>query len=215
MIKISPSILAADFGKLEQDIASVNTADSLHFDVMDGNFVPNISFGIPVLKSVRKCTKLPLDVHLMIDKPIRYIKEFAESGADIISIHLEADCPAQISEALDEMERYGVKKAVALRPITSARAILPYIEKLDMVLVMTVEPGFGGQSFMESQTDTVREVRHLLDKYNPACDIEVDGGISAHTAALIKKAGANVLVAGSYIFGPTDRAAAIQTLKMI
>lgn len=215
LTKIAPSILSADFCKLGEDIHSVESADLLHFDVMDGIFVPNISFGLPVLRAVRKCISMTLDVHLMIEKPIRYIEDFAASGADIISIHLEADHPTQIAAALKEMERCGVKKAIALRPIASAKAILPYIEELDMVLVMTVEPGFGGQSFMMAQVDTVAEVRQLLDKYNPSCDIEVDGGISEVTAANIKKAGANVLVAGSSIFGAENRAAAIQTLRII
>lgn len=215
MIKITPSILAADFNKLGEEINSVKTADLLHFDVMDGCFVPNISFGLPVLKSIKKNTNMTLDVHLMISRPVQYIEAFAESGANIISVHLEADHPARISEALKEMERYGVRKAVALRPITSAKAIIPYITELDMVLVMTVEPGFGGQAYMNSQEDTVREVRCLLDQYNPACDIEVDGGISAKTAPGIKAAGANVLVAGSSIFESADRVEAIQTLRMI
>lgn len=215
MVKIAPSILSADFSRLGEDIDSVSTADLLHFDVMDGIFVPNISFGLPVLKSVRSYTDLTLDVHLMIDKPVRYIEAFAKSGADIISVHLEADHPTRIAAALDEMEQCGVKRAVALRPITKADAILPYIKKLDMVLVMTVEPGFGGQSFMASQADTVAEVRRLLDKYNPSCNLEVDGGISDKTAAQIKAAGANVLVAGSSVFGVKDRASAIQRLKTI
>lgn len=215
MIKIAPSILSADFARLGADIDSVKTADLLHFDVMDGRFVPNISFGIPVLKSVRKYTGMALDVHLMIDNPVRYIEDFAKSGADIISVHLEADHPTRIAEALREMDRCGVRKAVALRPITGAKAILPYIEELDMVLVMTVEPGFGGQAFMESQLETVREVRALLDRYNPACDVEVDGGVAKDTAAQVKAAGANVLVAGSSVFGAEDRAAAIEILRKI
>ncbi len=215
MIKIAPSILSADFSRLGEDIESVKSADLLHFDVMDGNFVPNISFGLPVLESVRKYTDMVLDVHLMIDKPARYIEAFAKNGANVISVHLEADHPTQIAEALGIMGQCGVKKAVALRPITSADAILPYIEELDMVLVMTVEPGFGGQKFMESQKKTVKKVRQLLDQYNPACDIEVDGGISAQTAAQIKAAGANVLVAGSSVFQSADRAAAIQILRTI
>lgn len=215
MIKIAPSILSADFSRLGEDIESVKSADLLHFDVMDGNFVPNISFGLPVLESVRKYTDMVLDVHLMIDKPARYIEAFAKNGADIISVHLEADHPTQIMEALGIMGQCGVKKAVALRPITSADAILPYLEELDMVLVMTVEPGFGGQKFMESQIETVKKVRQLLDQYNPGCEIEVDGGISAQTAAQIKAAGANVLVAGSSVFQSADRAAAIQILRTI
>lgn len=212
-IKIAPSILSADFTKLGAEIASVREADCLHFDVMDGSFVPNLSFGLPVLRDVRHCTDLVLDVHLMIDKPVRYIEQFAKSGADIISVHLEADHPTQIAAALGEMERCGVKRAVALRPITGARAILPYIGQLEMVLVMTVEPGFGGQAFMESQLETIREVRTLLDRYNPACELEVDGGITVQTAPLVKEAGANVLVAGSAVFGREARAGAIRDLR--
>lgn len=213
-IKIAPSILSADFTRLGNDISSVQSADLLHFDVMDGNFVPNLSFGLPVLKSVRKYTDMELDVHLMIDKPVRYVERFAESGADLISVHLEADHPTQIQTALEEMKRCGVKRAIALRPITSAKAILPYVEQLDMVLVMTVEPGFGGQAFMEQQLETIREVRALLDRYHPECDLEVDGGIAAQTAALVKEAGANVLVAGSAVFGKENRDQAIQTLRI-
>ena len=214
MIKISPSILAADFANLERDISRVSSADYLHVDVMDGLFVPNITIGVPVVKSIRAVTALPLDVHLMIEKPVRYIERFAESGADIISVHLEADHPTQIQASLDEMKRCGVKRAIALRPITSAKAILPYLDQLEMVLVMTVEPGFGGQTFMEPQLETIREVRQLLDKYHPECDLEVDGGISIKTAARVKEAGANVLVAGSAVFGLEDRKAAIENLRM-
>ena len=213
MIKIAPSILSADFARLGADLDRTASADLVHFDVMDGSFVPNISFGLPVLKAVNKYTDAFLDVHLMIDDPDRYIDDFADAGADLISVHLEATGPRGIRRALDAMERRGVKKAVALRPITSAKAILPYIEELDMVLVMTVEPGFGGQSFMESQLDTIREVRALLDKYNPDCDLEVDGGINPTTAKLAVEAGANVLVAGSAVFGAADPAAAIAALR--
>ena len=213
MIKIAPSILSADFGNLERDIRRVATADYLHVDVMDGNFVPNISLGVPVVKSIRKCTDMFLDVHLMIDKPLRYIETFAQAGADLLSIHLEADHPTRIAEALKIMDRCGVKKAVALRPITSARAILPYIQQLDMVLVMTVEPGFGGQAFLEHQLDTIRQVRALIERYNPACRLEVDGGINAKTAAAVVAAGADTLVAGSAVYGAAEPAAAIAALR--
>jgi ribulose-phosphate 3-epimerase len=213
MLKIAPSILSADLANLASEAARSTTAEMLHYDVMDGCFVPNITYGIPVLKSLRKHTDMMLDVHLMIDKPVRYIDDFAKAGADLISVHLEADGPVGIADALHAMERNGVKKAVALRPITSPKAILPYLEQLDLVLVMTVEPGFGGQSFMESQLDTIREVRALIDRYNPNCDLEVDGGISPATAKLVVDAGANVLVAGSAVYGKPDIAAAIEELR--
>ena len=213
MIKIAPSILSADFANLERDIQKVSSADCLHVDVMDGAFVPNITLGVPVLKSIRRCTGMFLDVHLMVDKPARYVEAFARAGADMLSVHLEADHPTRILEALHTMEANGVKKAAALRPITKAEAVLPYIEGLDMVLVMTVEPGFGGQAFMESQLETIRQVRAIIDKYNPACELEVDGGISPQTAPLATKAGANVLVAGSAVYGAADIPAAIAALR--
>lgn len=213
MIKIAPSILSADFVNLERDIQRVCTADYLHVDVMDGAFVPNITIGVPVVQSIRKCTDMFLDVHLMIDKPLRYIEAFAKAGADLLSIHLEADHPTRIAQALKVMGECGVKKAVALRPITKAEAVLPYLEELDMVLVMTVEPGFGGQAFLDDQLDTIRRVRALIDRYHPTCELQVDGGIAPKTAPLVVEAGANVLVAGSAVYGAADPAAAIAALR--
>ena len=214
MVKIAPSILSADFCNLEREIQRVQTADLLHVDVMDGAFVPNITLGLPVVRSIRKHTDMQLDLHLMIDKPVRYVAQFCEAGADLVSVHLESDHPQNIQKALDIMGEYGVKKAVALRPITKAEAILPYLEELDLVLVMTVEPGFGGQAFMETQLDTIRQVRALIEKYNPACELEVDGGIAPKTAPLVVEAGANVLVAGSAVYGAADIPAAIQALRV-
>ncbi len=213
MIKIAPSILSADFANLERDVKKIATADYIHVDVMDGAFVPNMSIGMPVVKSLRQCSDMFLDVHLMIEKPVRYVEQFAKAGADLLSIHLEADHPTRIAEALRIMDECKVKKAVALRPITSPKAILPYIENLDLVLVMTVEPGFGGQAFMPAQLDTIREVREIINKYNPACELEVDGGIAPDTAPLVIEAGANVLVAGSAVYGAPDIEAAIRTLR--
>ena len=214
MVKIAPSILSADCVNLQRDIEAVSTADLLHVDVMDGAFVPNITIGVPVVQSIRKCTDMFLDVHLMIEKPERYIDAFAKAGADLLSVHLEADHPTGIVRALDKMAAHGVRKATALRPITAAEAVLPYIRDIDMVLVMTVEPGFGGQAFMEDQLPKIRKIREYINEFNPACHLQGDGGIAAKTAPLVVEAGADVLVAGSAVYGATDIPAAIQALRV-
>ncbi len=213
MIKIAPSILSADFCNLGRDLQRIHKADWVHVDVMDGMFVSNITLGAPVVKSLRAYTDMFLDVHLMIEKPARYIDAFAQAGANLLSIHLESDMPPGIQEALHAMAQNGVKKGIALRPITSPQAILPYLGELDLVLVMTVEPGFGGQAFLEQQLDTIRQIRRLIDQYNPSCYLEVDGGINPVTAKKAVQAGANVLVAGSSVYGAPDIDVAIEALR--
>lgn len=215
MAKLSPSILAADFANLERDIRDMadHGADWVHVDVMDGLFVPNISIGIPVVQAIRKVTELPLDVHLMIEKPGRYVEQFVKAGADWLTIHVEADQPQNILEALDKIHASGCKAALSLKPKTPAEAAIPYLTKCDMILVMTVEPGFGGQKFMADQMDKIRTLRSLLDEVNPDCVIEVDGGVDATTCQLCKEAGAEVLVAGSAYFKAADRSAFVRQIR--
>lgn len=213
MLKIAPSILAADFCALDTELNRVPNADWVHVDVMDGCFVPNITVGLPVVRSLRKHTGKFLDVHLMIVRPERWVERFAQAGADQVTFHLEAAQPPAVEEALSALERLGVKKGLVLRPITAPEAVLPWLSRLDTVLVMTVEPGFGGQKLIASQLDTIRRVRELIDRVNPACDLEIDGGVTTATAPAAIRAGANVLVAGSAVFGAPDPAAAIERLK--
>ena len=215
MAKIAPSILSADFANLERDIHNIeeNGADWVHVDVMDGIFVPNISIGIPVVKALRPVTDLPLDVHLMIDRPIRYVEEFIKAGADWLTIHVEADQPQNTLEALDKIHALGCKAAISLKPKTPAEAAIPYLEKCDMILVMTVEPGFGGQKFMADMMPKVKKLREMLDNVNPGCIIEVDGGVDANTHTVCKENGAEVLVAGSAYFKAADRAAFVKIIQ--
>ncbi len=213
MVKIAPSILSADFARLGQEIQRVKSADWLHVDVMDGMFVSNISIGVPVVKSLRKATDMFLDVHLMIEKPVRYIDAFAQAGADLLSVHLEADMPPGIRAALEAMDRQGIKKGIVLRPITAAEAVLPYIEEVDLILVMTVEPGFGGQKFMADQLPKIAAIRRYIEMYHPACHLEVDGGVDPVTARQVIQAGADVLVAGSAVYGAPDAEEAIRVLR--
>ena len=215
MLKIAPSILSADFTKLGDDINSVVSADYLHFDVMDGVFVPNISIGLPVLKSVRKNTDMTLDVHLMITSPARYTARFAKTGADIVVFHVEAETPENIRSAIDEIHKLGKKAGLSVKPGTPAEEIMPYIDTLDIVLVMTVEPGFGGQEFMTDMLPKISQLRRVIESRELSCELEVDGGINPETAKLCVEAGADVLVAGSDIFGEANRAARIAELREI
>ena len=215
MAKIAPSILSADFANLERDIRNIeeNGADFVHVDVMDGIFVPNITIGIPVVKAIRPVTKLPLDVHLMIDRPVRYVEEFVKAGADFVTIHIEADQPQNTLEALDKIRALGCKAGIVLKPKTPAEAAIPYLEKCDMILIMTVEPGFGGQSFMADMMPKVAQLKEWMEDINPDCLIEVDGGVDSNTHAVCKEAGADVLVAGSAYFKSTDRAAFVKLVQ--
>ncbi|MBD5155061.1 MAG: ribulose-phosphate 3-epimerase [Oscillibacter sp.] len=213
MIKIAPSILAADFANLERDIQKVRTADYLHVDVMDGLFVPNISIGLPVVESIRKVTDMTLDVHLMIDRPVRYVERFCQAGADIVTVHVEADSEENTGKALDIIRAQGKRCGVVLKPKTPAEAVLPFLEKCGMVLVMTVEPGFGGQKFMEDMMPKLRQLREWINAKNPACELEVDGGIDPVTCRTVIENGANVLVAGSSVYKAENIPARIMELR--
>ncbi len=213
MIKISPSILSADFANLERDIRKISTADYVHVDVMDGVFVPNISIGLPVVKAIRPVTQQPLDVHLMIVEPGRYAGRFCDAGADIVTMHVEADTEENLLSAIDVIHAKGKRAGVVLKPATPVSAVLPYLERVELILVMTVEPGFGGQSFMADQMEKVRAIRALIEARNPACELEVDGGVAPDTFRTCIDAGANVLVAGSAVYGAEDIPARIQLLR--
>ena len=206
-MKISPSILASDYANLEKELDKCASAQLIHVDVMDGHFVPNISIGAPVVSSIKKVCNIPFDVHLMISNPLQYVEDFANAGADIICFHTQCDSP--IDETVDKIISLGKKAALAITPGTDAKAVIPYLDKLDMVLVMTVEPGFGGQSFMESTMPKIEAIRAIA----PDIDIEVDGGINPETVKIAAKAGANVFVAGSAVFKSENPESTINLLK--
>ena len=214
MVKISPSALACDLTKMGEEVFEIEKAgaEMVHLDVMDGVFVPNSSFGLAVLEALRKKSGMFFDVHLMIDKPEKYIERYiTECGADLITFHLEAtEIP---DECLNIIKKYGKKASVSIKPNTPIETVYPYLDRCDMVLIMTVEPGFGGQSFMPAMLDKVKALRSEIDRRGLDIDIQVDGGINAETAKLAVAAGANVLVAGSAVFKAQNRRAAIDALR--
>ncbi len=215
MAILSPSILAADAMNLQRDLTKTAElgAKWLHIDIMDGIFVPNLSFGYSTVKGIRGFSDLVLDVHLMIDRPIRYIRQFCEAGADILTIHVEADTGENTQKALEMIRQMGVKPGIVLKPNTPAEALEPFLPLVDLVLVMTVEPGFGGQSFMEHMMPKVKKLRQMLDAVNPDCHLEVDGGVDLVTGKICKENGANVLVAGSAFYKAEDKVSFIREIE--
>ncbi len=213
MVKISPSILSSDYGKLSSELKRMEDcgADMLHIDVMDGHFVPNITLGAPIVKCIRKSSSLPFDVHLMISDPYKYIPDFVKAGSDIITFHVESD--SDIEKTIDLILASGKKAGLSVKPKTPIEAVYPYLDKLSMVLVMTVEPGFGGQSFMEDMMPKVSAVKAETDRRGLDIDIQVDGGINKDTISVAAKAGANVFVSGNAIFSSDDAAKTIADFK--
>lgn len=211
MIRIAPSLLASDFANLQKEIESVSHADLLHVDIMDGVFVPNLAMGVSTVAAIGKVTKIPMDVHLMIIRPQNYIEAFAKAGAEIITVHTESDCDP--AECIAKIKACGKKPGLVINPDTPIDAVLPYLEELYMVLVMTVQPGFGGQKCREDCFEKVRALRRIITDRGLSVHIEVDGGITAENAPKAIAAGADVLVAGSSVFGAPDRNAAIDALR--
>lgn len=211
-IIVSPSILSADFANLERDIKKVEDcgADWVHVDVMDGHFVPNITIGIPVVKALQPVTKLPLDVHLMIENPEKYVEQFAKAGADILTFHYEAVDKEEIIPLINKIKSLGVKVGISIKPKTAPQVLEGFLQLVDLVLVMTVEPGFGGQKFMSDCADKIEYIKKYA---KTELIIQVDGGINAQTGKICTQKGATSLVAGSYIYGATDKKAAIESLK--
>lgn len=211
--KVSASILSADFGNLEKELKRSEAAgcDLIHFDVMDGHFVPNLSYGVPVLKSIRQYCTLPFDVHLMITDPLKYVDAFADAGADHITFHEEID--GDIHEVIKKIRSRGLTVGMSVKPKTPVEVVYPYLKELDMVLIMTVEPGFGGQGFIPETLDKISALRSEITRLGIECDIEVDGGIGYNTSPKVREAGANVLVSGSYLFKADDMAAAVASLR--
>lgn len=213
MVKISPSILSSDYGKLSSELKRMEDcgADMLHIDVMDGHFVPNITLGAPIVKCIRKSSSLPFDVHLMISDPYKYIPDFVKAGSDIITFHVESD--SDIEKTIDLILASGKKAGLSVKPKTPIETVYPYLDKLSMVLVMTVEPGFGGQSFMEDMMPKVSAVKAEIERKGLDIDIQVDGGINKDTISVAAKAGANVFVSGNAIFSSNDAAKTIADFK--
>lgn len=211
-LKISPSILSADFSNLGSAIkmCETNGCDYIHFDVMDGHFVPNISYGVPVLKSLNNFSDIKFDVHLMITDPLDYVDAFASAGADIITFHIESDSDA--SATIDKILSHGIAAGISVKPNTPVETVYPYLDKLSQVLVMTVEPGFGGQGFIYDTLEKIKKLREYASSVGLDIDIEVDGGIDATTSGIVKEAGANVLVSGSYLFKAPDFKKALDAL---